>query len=104
MQITQVEQLLAFNKVKKIPLHSILNKGDHYFIPTKKLKQEKNIKLRFSFQGKPKIALQAPWDGGWIFTKDLENRNWLSVAVQHQGASLWFPCKDYQGDEPDRGQ
>ncbi|MGV4439383.1 M1 family metallopeptidase [Ornithobacterium rhinotracheale] len=103
MQITQVEQLLAFNKVKKIPLHSILNKGDHYFIPTKKLKQEKNIKLRFSFQGKPKIALQAPWDGGWIFTKDLENRNWLSVAVQHQGASLWFPCKDYQGDEPDRG-
>ncbi|MRJ10769.1 M1 family peptidase [Ornithobacterium rhinotracheale] len=103
MQITKVEQLLAFNKVKKIPLHSILNKGDHYFIPTKKLKQEKNIKLRFSFQGKPKIALQAPWDGGWIFTEDLENRNWLSVAVQHQGASLWFPCKDYQGDEPDRG-
>jgi hypothetical protein len=25
----------------------------------------------------------------------------MSVACQGLGASVWYPCKDYQGDEPD---
>lgn len=27
----------------------------------------------------------------------------MGVAVQGTGASLWFPCKDTQSDEPDLG-
>ncbi len=27
----------------------------------------------------------------------------MSVACQGLGASVWYPCKDYQGDEPDSG-
>jgi len=42
-------------------------------------------------------------DGGWIFTKDAKGRPWMTVACQGLGASVWYPCKDHQSDEPDEG-
>ncbi len=56
-----------------------------------------------SFEGNPKTATRPPWDGGWIFTKDKLGRPWMSVACQGLGASVWYPCKDHQSDEPDSG-
>lgn len=56
-----------------------------------------------SFSGKPKEALRPPWDGGWIWAKDKSGRPWMSVACQGLGASVWYPCKDHQSDEPDQG-
>ena len=61
------------------------------------------IKLTVYFHGKPKIAKNAPWDGGWVWTHDKQNNPWVSVACQGLGASVWFPCKDTQSDEPDNG-
>ena len=55
------------------------------------------------YHGKPIQAVKPPWDGGWIWTKDSLGRPWMSVACQGMGASVWYPCKDYQGDEPDSG-
>ena len=60
-------------------------------------------KLNIYFSGKPRVAKRAPWDGGWIFTKDAQGRPWMTVACQGLGASVWYPCKDYQGDEPNNG-
>jgi aminopeptidase N len=53
------------------------------------------------YGGKPRQAVNPPWDGGWIWKQDAQGRPWMSVAVQGLGASAWYPCKDYQGDEPD---
>ncbi len=55
------------------------------------------------YHGKPREAITPPWDGGWIWKKDKQDRPWMSVACQGLGASAWYPCKDYQGDEPDKG-
>ncbi len=60
-------------------------------------------KLALAFEGNPKIAKRAPWDGGWIFQKDAQGRPWMTVACQGLGASVWYPCKDHQSDEPDNG-
>jgi len=60
-------------------------------------------KLRIYFSGYPKVAKNAPWDGGWIWTKDSLGRAWATVACQGLGASVWYPCKDHQSDEPDKG-
>ena len=60
-------------------------------------------KLLVYYHGNPTVAKRPPWDGGWIFTKDAQGRPWMSVACQGLGASVWYPCKDYQGDEPDFG-
>lgn len=59
------------------------------------------IKVRY--HGVPRKAKRPPWDGGWIWSKDAKGRPWMSVACQGLGASVWYPCKDHQSDEPDRG-
>lgn len=59
--------------------------------------------LLIYFRGKPRAAVNPPWDGGWIWTTDDQGRPWMTVACQGLGASVWYPCKDYQGDEPDQG-
>ena len=55
------------------------------------------------YHGKPREAVRPPWDGGWIWTTDSLNRPWMSAACQALGASVWYPCKDHQSDEPDNG-
>lgn len=59
--------------------------------------------IRFYYSGKPKVAKNAPWDGGFVFKKDKQGKHWIGVAVQGTGASLWYPVKDSQTDEPDLG-
>jgi aminopeptidase N len=58
------------------------------------------ILVRYS--GMPQIAKRAPWDGGFSWTKDGNGDQWLGVSCQGTGASLWWPCKDHQSDEPER--
>lgn len=59
--------------------------------------------LTIRYSGKPVEAIRPPWDGGWIWAKDKKGRPWMSVACQGLGASVWYPCKDHQSDEPDNG-
>ncbi len=59
--------------------------------------------LALRYEGNPVVARRPPWDGGWIFQKDEKGRPWMSVACQGLGASVWYPCKDHQSDEPDNG-
>lgn len=57
--------------------------------------------LTVYFHGKPTVAKLPPWDGGLVWSRDKQSRPFIGVACQGIGASIWFPCKDYQGDEPD---
>jgi aminopeptidase N len=57
--------------------------------------------LSVSFHGKPRVAVRPPWDGGLIMKKDKNNNHFVSLACQGLGASVWYPCKDHQADEPD---
>ncbi len=59
--------------------------------------------LKVYYHGKPREAIRPPWDGGWIWKKDAQGRPWMSVTCQGFGASVWYPCKDHQSDEPDNG-
>ncbi|RAR46368.1 M1 family metallopeptidase [Flavobacterium lacus] len=59
--------------------------------------------IRFYYSGKPMVAKRAPWDGGFVWKKDSNGNHFVGVAVQGTGASLWYPVKDHQSDEPDRG-
>lgn len=69
----------------------------------KELKKGKEETLRFYYSGKPTVARNAPWDGGFVFDKDSNGKPWIGVAVQGTGASLWYPVKDHQTDEPEKG-
>jgi aminopeptidase N len=53
------------------------------------------------YRGKPRVARNAPWDGGFVWKSDKNNDPWVGVACEGDGASLWWPCKDHPLDEPD---
>lgn len=85
-------------------IKDVKREGNVYFLSTsEKWKPKSSYKLELEFSGNPRVAVNPPWDGGWIFKKDEKGRPWMSVACQGLGASVWYPNKDYQGDEPDNG-
>jgi aminopeptidase N len=53
------------------------------------------------YHGRPRVAERPPWDGGVIWARDPDGRAWISTACQGLGASVWWPNKDTQADEPD---
>ena len=67
------------------------------------LKINTSQSITIYFSGKPLEAINPPWKGGWIWKKDCNGNPFVSVACQGLGASVWYPCKDHQGDEPDFG-
>jgi aminopeptidase N len=78
--------------------------GNAYFITLLKSREKsQKCQIKIFFSGKPLEAIRPPWDGGWIWKKDTNGNPWMSVACQGLGASVWYPCKDHQEDEPDNG-
>ncbi len=69
----------------------------------KELQKNTEEAVTVYYSGQPLEAINAPWDGGFVWKKDKNGKTFAGVAVQGTGASLWFPCKDSQSDEPDRG-
>ena len=65
----------------------------------KPINRKRERTLYFYYSGYPIIANNPPWDGGFIFTKDQNGKDWVSVAVQGTGASLWYPNKDHLSDD-----
>ncbi len=86
----------------KTPL-TFTQDGNTWWATVPKQKKNKTYQLTLYYGGKVHEAKRAPWDGGWIWAKDSLNRPWMTVACQGLGASIWFPCKDHQSDEPDKG-
>ena len=78
--------------------------GDFIFISTKKkFKKGEKYTINIDYSGNPVIAKHAPWDGGWMFTKDKNGNPWMTAADEGIGASIWLPVKDIWSDEPDNG-
>lgn len=73
-----------------------------YFI---ELKKEQPIAskqfITVWYSGIPQAAKRAPWDGGFSWSKDLNNQPFIATSCQGLGASVWWPCKDHGYDEPD---
>ncbi|MFL2576850.1 MAG: M1 family metallopeptidase [Flavobacteriales bacterium] len=65
------------------------------------IKKGENVKFRVNYEGKPRKAVNPPWDGGFSWDYDKNKNPWIGVSCQGLGASSWWPCKDHQSDEPD---
>lgn len=104
MQIDLQSPLVIDSVLQHGKIITAIKKGqDTWLIEVAKNKKNNTDSLVIYYSGKPKIAKNPPWDGGWIFTTDKKGRPWMTVACQGLGASAWYPCKDHQSDEPDQG-
>lgn len=97
-----------FNQTTAINPVDIKKDGNAYLIRVHpaltSTKNNKPFFLNVEFHGKPTIARRPPWDGGLIWKKSKDGSPWVSVACQGLGASVWYPCKDHQADEPDSAE
>ncbi|UHO39941.1 M1 family metallopeptidase [Chryseobacterium capnotolerans] len=103
-QIDLQQPMKAGKITASFPIASSKQDGDFIFITTKKkFKKGEKYTIDVDYSGNPQIAKNAPWDGGWVFTKDKNGNPWMSPAVQGIGSSIWLPTKDIWSDEPDNG-
>ena len=94
MKITAVYQ-------KNKPL-KFTREGNAYFIELKqKQKAGKVNYITIEYEGKPKVAVRAPWDGGLSWEKDNNGIDFIATSCQGLGASVWWPNKDHMYDEVD---
>jgi len=80
--------------------------GNAYFFTMPLWKSGSLFKGKISvyYHGKATIAKKAPWDGGLVWARDKAKNPWISIACEGTGASIWYPCKDLQSDEPDSAE
>ncbi|MCB0704841.1 MAG: M1 family metallopeptidase [Saprospiraceae bacterium] len=71
------------------------------FVDLPAQKKGQHGKIRVYYHGQPQRAVNAPWDGGFVWKTDLNANDWIAVACEGDGASLWWPTKDHLSDEPD---
>ena len=92
--------------VTKLPDSCIKREGNAFFLRFCNYSPGLNHinRLIVYYHGKPRIAKRAPWDGGVVWASDEAGNPWITIACQGLGASVWYPCKDYQGDEPDSAE
>jgi aminopeptidase N len=110
---------IEFETIEKFPVHNAMPMSkifvykileikkdvNAYFFKLPNLTKYKPIShLSVYYHGKPRVAIRPPWDGGLIMKKDKNNNPFVSIACQGLGASVWYPCKDHQSDEPDSAE
>ena len=94
MKITSVEF-----EGKKL---DFIREGNAYFIKIESDQHQGDINyLKINYEGFPKEAVRAPWDGGLSWKKDINGNHFVATSCQGLGASVWWPNKDHMYDEVD---
>ncbi|MEM9328546.1 MAG: M1 family metallopeptidase [Bacteroidota bacterium] len=90
-EITQDGQVLRYRK-----------EGSAYFVQLTSKQPKNAVKtLIIQYEGQPRIAVRAPWDGGFSWERDDNGKHFIATSNQSLGASVWWPCRDHMGDEVD---
>ncbi|KAA5823475.1 M1 family metallopeptidase [Algibacter amylolyticus] len=78
----------------------VRHEGNAHFIS---LVENQNIddinSVEVYYEGHPREAVNAPWDGGISWKKDKNGKDFIASSCQGLGASVWWPCKDHMYDE-----
>lgn len=94
MKITRVVQ-----EGKELEVES---RGNAHFVTLKDPQEKGALKqLTVYFEGKPRTARRAPWDGGFSWKTDADGKPFVATSNQGLGASVWWPNKDHMYDEVD---
>ena len=81
----------------------VVTEGNAHFISLKKPQTAigSQEEIEVFYEGKPRVAVRAPWDGGISWKKDSTGNDFIASSCQGLGASVWWPNKDHMYDEVD---
>ncbi|XRE44171.1 Peptidase M1 family protein [Tenacibaculum discolor] len=80
----------------------VVSEGNAHFIQLKSPQKKGAINsVDVYYEGNPKEAIRAPWDGGFSWKKDSNGNHFVATSCQGLGASVWWPNKDHMYDEVD---
>ncbi|MEQ8907385.1 M1 family metallopeptidase [Ekhidna sp.] len=103
MQIDLQEPMKVIRATQAKKELEIIKEGNAHFIQLPEQKKGQKSSVKIYFEGNPREAIRAPWDGGYSWKKDDNGNHFIATSNQGIGASLWWPCKDHMYDEPDNG-
>mgnify|MGYP006189216911 CR=1 FL=1 len=105
MQIDLQPPLYVTKVIEEGKEISFTKDGANAYIIQLEKKQQKGQKghIVVFYEGHPREAKRAPWDGGVSWKKDKDGNDFIATSCQGLGASVWWPCKDHGFDEPDSG-
>lgn len=75
--------------------------GNAWFVDMPAQEAGETYTVTASFGGVPRVAVRPPWDGGYQWESDAGGLPWVATSNQGLGASIWWPNKDFQAEEPD---
>ncbi|HET9425678.1 MAG TPA: M1 family metallopeptidase [Gemmatimonadaceae bacterium] len=85
-----------------VAVDTALRAGNAFFVTLPAAPRRGEIKtVTVFYRGRPRVAVNPPWDGGFGWGTDSLGRPFFSTSNQGLGASVWWPNKDYSGEEPD---
>ncbi|MCH2032684.1 MAG: M1 family metallopeptidase [Tenacibaculum sp.] len=79
---------------------TVKSEGNAHFIELKENQVKgKEYSIKVYYEGYPRVAKNAPWDGGFSWKKDTNGNHFVATSCQGLGASVWWPNKDHMYDE-----
>ena len=100
MQIDLQNPMEIFKVIQDGKTLKYRREGNAFFIDLIALQTKGAIKeLTIYYGGKPKVAVNPPWDGGITWKKDNNGKPFIASSCQGLGASVWWPNKDHMYDE-----
>lgn len=104
MQIDMQEPMNITKVVQAGKELKFARNGNAFFV---QLEEDQKIgdakEVTVHYDGEPREAVRAPWDGGFSWKKDDNGKHFIATSNQGLGASVWWPCKDHMYDEPEDG-
>lgn len=100
MQIDLQNPMEIFKVIQNGKTLQYRREGNAFFIKLIALQTKGATKeLTIYYGGKPKVAVNPPWDGGITWKKDNNGMPFIASSCQGLGASVWWPNKDHMYDE-----
>jgi aminopeptidase N len=102
LQVDLQEPLVILRAVQNGKELEVKHDGNAHFVQLvdEQVTGEQNS-VEIFYEGQPREARNAPWDGGFSWKKDNNGKHFIATSNQGLGASVWWPNKDHMYQEVD---
>lgn len=108
-EVLQPYQIMQIDLQEPMKINAVIQNGEElevrrdgnaHFVTFKEpqIIGDKNS-VQVFYEGHPREAVNAPWDGGISWQRDRNNNHFIASSCQGLGASVWWPNKDHMYQE-----